>query len=218
MKPENVTYSAELEKDSDLKAKVAQASNWLQDVITKNDVTAAWDYGQDERGRELISLELRDSFQGEVHLDFATTELDDVYREHVKGRFYEASGALVLVGTFRSSLDDLIHDVQDWLKDLPERPFVEMYKKELNERRSGKYSASCLRIGFKGNELRLEPVAAFVIPAGFNGRVDLIEPDDRRVLMLQGTHDWQWVIEGLVPRLEPVTKDNFLEVVKEAVA
>lgn len=82
---QNVTYSDKLKNDLSLKRLVEQATTVLDEVLGQSAplVSADWDSADDERGRKLVTMRLRD-FTGEETARISPRELEDPSNRHIR--------------------------------------------------------------------------------------------------------------------------------------
>jgi hypothetical protein len=83
-----------VDRSPELRAAVEQASPWLATVVQESSspVVAEWDRAGDAKGRDLLTLRLRDS-EHAVSAVFTPAELTD--RIHAELRFYHLYGDLL---------------------------------------------------------------------------------------------------------------------------
>ncbi|HLX60595.1 MAG TPA: hypothetical protein VKX17_04870 [Planctomycetota bacterium] len=165
-----------------------------------------WELHKDKWHRSLLTLRLKDRFNGQTTADFAPEELQN--ESHMSSRFNVLKSALIRVGHWRELLRQLFSTIREWSRELPGTPHFEEDAIELYEERSGRYEVPRLIITSNGQSMRIEPVAAWVV--GADGRVDMKGTGGPLILIYRETEK-RWFYFQQFPAAEiPLTKDVFV--------
>lgn len=165
-----------------------------------------WERTLDGQGRVVLRLRIAD--QGaEASADFAPEELANP--AHLAKRLASLQSAVVRVGHWRGRLETLFAQIRAWAATLPGgAAVVTEAPRTVREERSGEYTVSELLLHRGGAEMRVVPIAAWVV--GANGRVDLLGAGGPFVLIHDETDGWQYVRERYpVVTLEVLTEGLF---------
>lgn len=209
-----VGQSAALQNRQNLSQLVSASNTWLEAEIGGPSLEhLEWDVESDERGRDVLVLRVRDVHEGQVTARFSPAELENEH--HARTRFHEIQGSLIQVGSFRRSVRALVDNAKAWLGDMESPPACQEETITLKEQRTGEYEVPMLRIWEAGKEIRLEPVACFVV--GADGRVDLIGPLDTFKIVLHGTGRWQWVEDRIGRPPRDLDQELFSDLIAAAV-
>lgn len=171
---------------------------------------AEWDVRSIGPDRNVIALRVHDSLGGQAMAEFSSSELKN--KALVESRLHDVKGALIWVGGFKVKVSALFAKLEEWIRRADPTAFTERNVLEVREQRSGSYETQVLRFVTGGSAFRVAPVGAWVV--GADGRVDVIGPHDRVVLVVNGD-DWFRVVQGTNPRLEPLDEQRFIQLLEE---
>ncbi|MGO8898436.1 MAG: hypothetical protein ACLQU5_08800 [Isosphaeraceae bacterium] len=197
-----------LERNAEYSALVAQTDQSLRATFDVASADATWGLAQDERGRPLLVLRLRDQLDGQCSAQFAPDELRN--EQHLGLRLYSLKGALVRVGYWRGQLRLLFGNIRQWCVALPGGSYVREEPILMREERSGEYEATRLLITSNGQTMRAEPVASWIV--GADGRVDL-RGIGGPFTLLYSREGAEWCYLRETPPIEmyPLTQELFLQ-------
>jgi hypothetical protein len=204
-----IDQDSSLRADPALSAAVAENDGVLAAAVNGSVAEATW--GLDTSGRSpRVLLRLR---TGEGR-PFGGAEFDPVDVRYYPARFADGLGelgaALRTVTDWLPVVGRLFDRLVPWCEALPGDPVVTRGVCYVEEAQSGGYEAPELRVGHGGREMFIRPVAVWVI--GWDGRVDMIGPDDRAVLhYTRATDSWHHVPNYLPYRELPLTAALFRE-------
>ena len=209
MDTKNVMQTRALQTHGDLAQKASLSTPVVADEIALATATAEWGYQEDERGRDMLVLHLRDTLGAEAQAQFSPAELEN--EQHLRARLQGLLLAAVQVRAWRKALRQLYDEVGQWCQQRSPPAIVQEDSIELNEERSGPYQVPMLRIMAEGRAADLEPIAGWVV--GADGRVDLRGAGGREVLILEENEadKWSWVSDRATARLQELTNDLFLQ-------
>lgn len=204
----DIHQTATLEQNAPYSALVAQKSDLLNNVIDLATTEGIWELTEDDRGRRLLRLQLKDQFNGQCTGEFAPEELKNAV--HLTSRFHALKGALLRVGHWRSQLQQLFDNIRQWCHNLPGGAAIQEEPIVVREERSGEYMVSRLTITSKGQTMRVEPVAAWVV--GADGRVDLKGTGGPFILLYSQQDDsWSYFQNNYPTAASPLTEVLFLQ-------
>jgi hypothetical protein len=165
-----------------------------------------WVRREEPSGRVLLGLRVTNSAGGEATATYTPDELDNPY--YLAKRLERQRAAVDRVTEWKGRLGELFHSVRAWSQTLPGGPAVVTETAlTLNEELSGEYTVSQLVLRRGHDEMRVVPVALWVL--GADGRVDLRGPGGPFTLVDFPT-GWQYVGERFPPMtLEPLTESLF---------
>jgi hypothetical protein len=207
---QNIAVSDSLAQDDALTELVNSRSIVLQDEIPNATAKAEWDKQVDARGRPLLILALRDSFAGESTKTFAPVELEPHYDQHLRERLRGMHGAMLRVGQSRARIAGLYSDIREWLATVQPPVLIDEYEVRLNEELSGPYSMPALSIRRGNRSIEVQPIAIWVV--GAQGRVDIVGPTDRRILVDDG-QAWQIVTDDFQRYSLPLDANVFRQAI-----
>lgn len=158
--------------------------------------TVLWDIHVDEHGREILYLDVchgqdEEMGEGRIALDPRSLEDEVLFRS----KLHEVMDAADRIRLWRTALEKFYAEVQVWMARRSPPPKIRRTGVRIVEERSGDRHDTpglILDFGGEGEEVRLQPVAAWVI--GADGRVDLVGPGDRHIIVLRDNR-WYWVNE-----------------------
>lgn len=205
-----IILSEALEGRPDLAGRVESQSNVVAEEIRLDMATAQWDSRQDERGRDLLVLHVRDPFGAEAQSEFAPAEMGNERR--LRDRLRELLGAAIRVNRWRTSVRALFEQVRAWVQQHDAAVLFREENITLVEQRSGPYEMPVLHINSGGRSATLEPVACWIV--GADGRVDLTGVGGQEVLVLDEAGGWYWVTDNQLGRLQPLTDALFLQLLE----
>ena len=201
----NVSMTPALLQQPQFVPVVTGAEPLVRDEIATAAANAEWDYAVDERARPLLVLKLSDGLDGRASARFAPGEL--AVESHFRERLHDLQGALHRVGDWcHDQLPALYHDIRQWVAALQPASFMQDTVVQINERLSGPYEAPALDIARGNRVVHVRPVAIWVVAA--DGRVDLVGPMDRYILMLRDG-DWYAADPPGRPEELPLTSEVF---------
>jgi hypothetical protein len=167
-----------------------------------------WELSADEWQRPLLTLRVRDQFQGQGSANFAPGELRKL--QHFTSRLHELKGAVVRVGHWRSQLASLYASIREWCNDIPGEPFVQDEPAVLREARSGEYEVARLVISRGVQVMKVVPVGSWI--AGADGRVDLTGVGGPFTLLyIQKDNGWFYYQQTYPYKLFPLTREVFVD-------
>lgn len=166
--------------------------------------TASFDCGQDRLRRPVVTLQVRDGLQGEAQAQFAPDELENI--PHVQRRLHDLKEAVLRVAEFKQQVNALYEQLAAWSRNLDPPPYLQRTPITISERASGSYEIDQLEIALGNFVMKAAPVAAWV--TGPDGRVDLVGPEDREVLVIVDGK-WFWNAHQPMAPLMPLTEEVF---------
>ncbi len=204
----NVRQGPNLKQHKTYSSLVAQKNALLEGVLDLATAEGAWELDKDNRGRPLLLLRLTDQLNGQTTAAFAPEELQN--DAHLSSRLRGLKGALLHVGHWRGQLQQLFADVRRWCQGLPGGAYVQEEPMVVREERSGEYEVTRLIVSSKGQTMRVEPVALWVV--GADGRVDLKGIGGPFTLLyFQQDGGWAYVQNGPPAVTMPLTEGLFLQ-------
>lgn len=109
-------------------------------------------------------------------------------------------------------VDQLIQETKTWAEQ--EGWSVYLDSKTITEERLGTYPAPVLRIRTAQGELRVEPIALYLV--GGEGRVDLEAwPSLNRVRLIRNKEQWEIITDSNVPLRQPWNRNTFVQLAKD---
>lgn len=194
----------------DLASRVESQADVVAEEIDLKTATAQWDFRQDERGRGLLVLHVRDPSGAEAQSEFAPAEMANERR--LRDRLSELLEAALHVNRWRTRVRDLFEQVRVWVQQHEVGVLFHEDKTTLTEQRSGPYEIPVLYINSGSRSATLEPIACWIV--GADGRVDLTGVGGREVLVLDEVGGWYWVTDNQLGRLQPLTEELFLQLLE----
>jgi hypothetical protein len=189
---------------SELRERVDRLVPVIKDELNWEWATVHWDLHVDEHGREVVFLDVchgKDEEMGEGRIALDPRTLDDEVL--FRSKLHEVMDAADRLRHWRQSLEKLYAQVREWMAHRSPPPAIAKIGVRIIEERSGdRHDTPGIEMDFDGQEVSLRPVAAWVI--GADGRVDLVGPGDRHILVLRDDC-WYWVNE------RPKTVDEKLD-------
>jgi hypothetical protein len=196
----NIDQAVNLRLNALLSTLVAQKDAVLNSVIDVATAEGIWELGADERGRPVLTLRLRDQFNGQCSATFAPEELQN--DAHLSSRLYGLKEALIRVGHWRGQIQRLFADIRQWCQNLPGGAYVQEEPIIIREERSGEYDATRLLITRDGHTLRVEPIATWIV--GADGRVDLKGMGGPFTLLYSQQDGGWFYFPDTFPRVKPL--------------
>lgn len=189
---------------------VQSLSPMMNAEFTMPGAKAEWGVRSIGPDRSVVTLLVSDSRGGQATKEFSPNELQNELL--VRSRLDDLKGAVILVGEFKAKIEALFKTLEEWIRRLDPTVFIERRPLEVREQRSGSYETQVLRFSTGGSDFRVSPVGAWIV--GADGRVDVIGPQDRVTLVVNG-NKWSRVFQTANPRLELLDETGFVQLLEE---
>jgi hypothetical protein len=209
----SITLNNALEGHPHLADQVNSRAAVVAEEINLAAATAEWGFLKDDRGRDLLTLHIRDSLGAEARSELAPAELAD--ERQLRDRLHALLDAALRVNRWRSEVKKLYGQISVWVPRYDPAALFHHETTTLNEQRSGPYAMDVMRIDSGGRSAVLEPIALWVV--GADGRVDLSGVGGREIFVLDEGRGWFWVSNDQVERLRPMTEELFMQLLKAVI-
>jgi hypothetical protein len=212
MTTNEITIAPEIKTDPELLHLIEKANPVLRNEMGESPANAVWELKVDPKSRKLLVLKLHDKFDGGAVNEFAPDELDERYEDHLRLRFHDLKGAMIRVGEWRRQLRELFDAISNWAIAMKPPLLVENREVLVSERRSGPYEAPALTLRRGNDEIRVEPIAIWIV--GAEGRVDFHGPLGSSIVVREAGR-WHVVSHDYRRRQVPLDFQEFARIVEE---
>jgi len=186
---------------------VRNSESILQSEIDIASANFEWSMHKDYRNRTVLDLSIKDSFDGEAHASFAPVEMEEDNFEHFMSHLKSLKGALIQVGEWKRKVNSLFEVLQDWIRTYARKKWIINEEAiEVNERASGQYHISALKLQNGTQEIWVKPIAIWIV--GAHGRVDVIGDISRFSLVLK-SDEWHVVNDDILKILHQLDERVF---------